>query len=95
MAIQKHNISENEILEKLLSNGALSAYEISLIMYSDQSDVEDKLEKLQQKKLIKKLLEIEGEEFYSLSFKGMRNMKNLLTVTKARENILQKLELIP
>ena len=95
MAIQKHNISENEILEKLLSNGALSAYEISLIMYSDQSDVEDKLEKLQQKKLIKKLLEIEGEEFYSLSFKGMRNMKNLLTVTKARENILRKLELIP
>ena len=95
MAIQKHNISENEILEKLLSNGALSAYEISLIMYSDQSDVEDKLGKLQQKKLIKKLLEIEGEEFYSLSFKGMRNMKNLLTVTKARENILQKLELIP
>ncbi len=75
MAIQKHNISENDILEKLLSNGALSAYEISLIMYSDQSDVEDKLGKLQQKKLIKKLLEIEGEEFYSLSFKGMRNLK--------------------
>jgi len=77
MAIQKHNISEKEILEKLLSTGALSAYEISLIMYSDQSDVEDKLEKLQQRKLIKKLLEIEGEEFYSLSFKGMRNLKKV------------------
>ena len=74
MAINKHNLSEKEILEKLLSNGALSAYEISLIMYSDRSDVEDKLEELQQKKLIKKLLEIEGEQFYSLSFKGIRNL---------------------
>ena len=95
MSINKHNISEKEILEKLLSNGALSAYEISLIMYSDRSDVEDKLEKLQQKKLIKKLLEIEGEQFYSLSFKGMRNLKNLLIITRAREKILRKLELIP
>ncbi len=76
MATNKQNISEKELLEKLLNNGALSAFEISLTTHSDRSDVEDKLEKLQQKKLIKKLLEIEGEQFYSLSFKGRRNLNN-------------------
>ncbi len=76
MAINRQNISEEDILEKLLSNGALSAFEISLITHSDRNDLENKLEKLQQKKLIKKLIEIEGGQFYSLSFRGMRSLKS-------------------
>lgn len=65
-----------DILREIFQRGPLSPIEISVAIYSNLIDVEEEINYLQEKQLLKKFREIDGQQFYTLSYKGRKRLTN-------------------
>lgn len=65
-----------DILRELFQRGPLSLIEISVAIHSNLTNVEEEINYLQKTQLLKKFREIDGQQFYTLSYKGHKNLTN-------------------
>jgi len=76
MAEKTLKLSDRDLLRELFEKGPLSPEEFSVVTHVDLNAIETEIENLKQRKLIKKLREIDDEAFYTLSYKGRRKLSD-------------------